>query len=296
MNFKVSLQQRIIDNVKSAAGEITRSHLSAAQDFMKDLSYSVYAKAHEMAAQKLHSTRQQYTDALYYDDRSGLEIVIGLHATAAHLETGYDKFDMLQSGLLNGPNVKTSKEGHRYVRVPFEHSQAPAATGHPMNTRPVQIGQIGETTRGNLAKDLKRLKQVFGISGRVDLPSGAPAQGPVWTVGKTAGTPVWTMRDMFGDTRSASITGGRPISKNLVGLTSIQYKAGRSIKTGYMTWRTASEKTLNEWTKTKAGRAGKMRKGTWIHPGFSGAHIFPELERFAKEALDRELRRLFQGA
>lgn len=296
MNFKVSLQQEVIDNVKYAVGEITKAHMSAAQSFMKDLSYSVYAKAHELAAQKLHTTRQQYSDALYYDDKGGNEIIIGLHASAAHLEKGYDTFDMLKSGLLSGPNVKRSKEGHRYVRVPFENKQAPANPTHPMHNRPVQIGQIGETTRGDLSKDLKRLKRVFGISGQTKLPTGGPAQGPVWTIGRTPGTPVWTMRDMFGDTRSMSITGGKPISKNLVGLTGIQYKAGRSVRTGYMTWRTASEKTLQEWTQTKKGKAGKMRQGTWIHPGFSGAHIFPELERFAKEALSLELRRLFQEA
>jgi hypothetical protein len=40
---------------------------------------------------------------------------------ASRYESGYTSFDM-KPGLLNGPNAKTDKAGHRYNVVPFTHS------------------------------------------------------------------------------------------------------------------------------------------------------------------------------
>lgn len=294
MNFKISLSQQIKQNIQTAATEITRAHLNAAQAFMRDLAQMTYAKAQEMASQKLHSTRQQYVDNLSFDQVDQNSWVITLDKNAAHIEEGYSSFDMLKAGLASGKNAKISKEGHKYINIPLEHKQGPAAAKHPLHSVPVQRGQIHETTKGDLAKDLKRLRGAFGVdqAGTLTHPGGAPVIGQVWKMNRDAFSPTWTMKNAFGDERSTQITGGKLIHKNLIGLTGIQYKAGRGVKTAYLTWRTASEKTLAGWVEGK-GKKGQMRQGTWIHPGYSGAKIFPELEKWAIDQLNRELKRIF---
>jgi len=295
MNFKVSLSDQIKQNIQAAATEVSRAHLTAAQSFMRDLSQMTYSKAQEMASQKLHSTRQQYVDNLSFDQVDQNNWVITLNKDVAHIEEGYSSFDMIKAGLASGKNAKRSKEGFNYIHIPLEHKQGPASSQSPLHSNPVQSGQAFETTKGDLAKDLKRLKGVFGVGqmGTFNYPSGAPVLGQVWKMSKDAFTPTWTMKNVFGDQISTQITGGKAIHKNLVGLTGIQYQDGKGVKTAYLTWRTVSEKTLNQWTQTKAGKKGQMRQGTWIHPGYSGAKIFPELEQWAIDQLNRELKRIF---
>lgn len=280
MRFKVSLAEQLALRIASAAGQITMARAKAAQQVMRELAEDTHNKAQEMAGQRLNSTRQKYIDNLSFDQVGDNHWALTLNADAAYLEEGYSTFDMIKAGLTRGPKSKMSKKGHRYVSIPFEHAQAPGKSNHPQHDVPVQRGQQSETTKGNLAKDLMRLKQSFGLKGTFKDQNGNPIYGKVFTVTKNPLGPMWNYSDVLGN-KDTAIMEGKEIHKNLAGLTGIQYKAGSKTKTAYMTWRTASENPES---------AGK-----WIHPGFDGAKIFPDLEQWAVQRIGQKLRDIFEG-
>lgn len=284
MRFKVSLADSIHIKIANAAEQLSQAHIRAAQSAMRDLAVETYAKAQEMASQRLNSTRQKYADSLSFDQAGDNHWVITLDGDAKYLEEGYPSFNQIEAGLARGPKSKVSKAGHRYVVIPFEHKQAAAAKGHPMHDVAVQRGQAAETTKGNLAEDLKRLKKIFGIKNPIMGPGGQAVQGKAWSITKNEFGPQWSYSDAAGSQMTAAITGGRPIHKNLQGITGVQFQqktrgGGERTKTAHMTWRIASE--------------NPNAKGKWIHPGFSGAKIFPDLEQWAASQLNMRLREIF---
>ena len=285
MIFKVSLAQQLEYRIAEAAGQITAAHARAAQSAMKDLAIATYAKAQEMAAQRLHSTRQKYIDNLSFDQAGEGHWMVTLHGDAAYLEEGYGSYDMIKQGLARGPKSKVSKRGYRYVVIPFEHSTKAAGAGHPQHNQPVQIGQPQETTKGSLAQDLKRLKKSFEIPDTYKDVNGNPIYGKVFTVTKNPLSPQWHYKDVLGQHDTANIT-GKQIHPNLAGLTGIQWEqklrgGGSRTRTAYMTWRVASE--------------NPEVQGKWIHPGFDGARVFPDLEMWAVQQINQRLREIFSG-
>lgn len=292
MKFRVTLEDSFTYKLAAIANKVSQDSLIAAQDAVKRLARRTETKAREMASERLNTTRQRYEDSLNFTQTGDHIWVLKLEEDASHLEEGYPSFNMIdgmlksESDVSAGPRagkpwVRIGKDGHRYAAVMFEHKQAPAKGNHPQHDVPVQRMSATPTTRGSLAQDLMQLKQMFGDNGLMKMPSGAPVEGKVYSITKDKEGPRWNYADVFGNTQSMMQPGGmedRAISPLMSGLTKIQTKVGKTTKTQYLTWRMVSDKS----------------PGKWQHPGFHGAHIFPDLERWAIQELTRDLHEIFQ--
>lgn len=93
---------------------------SVAQEAGDELSKMIVAKAKEKAADKLHTRRQMYQDALSSQQESDGVWVIHLDKKVRWIDDGQTAFDMLK-GLLNSPKAKYGKNG-KYIIIPFDHS------------------------------------------------------------------------------------------------------------------------------------------------------------------------------
>lgn len=281
MKFKFSVQNDFGKILEAAVMSSNDSRIAAAREAISEISSQAYAKANEMASDRLKTTRLKYIDHLKFEQVGPAHWTITLEEGAAYLENGYSSFDQIKAGLARGPKSRISKKGYRYVRVPFEHSEGPGKTSHPMNPVPVQRGQVNETTKGNMAKDLSRLQKIFGGKETVSTAQG-PVIGKAWSITKSPNGPQWTFKDALGRQQTSTIEGVHP---NLSGVTKIQWEqklrgGGTRTRSAYLSWRTASE---------DPGRT----PGTWIHPGFSGAKIFPDLEKWISDTFKARMEELF---
>ena len=64
--FNIKLNDNFQIKLARAAEQLTRSHADAAQQTMMDLAHETYAKAQEMASQRLNTTREKYQSHLTY--------------------------------------------------------------------------------------------------------------------------------------------------------------------------------------------------------------------------------------
>jgi len=94
----------------------------------------VAAQAHGMIVQKaskLKSTRKMYLENLNImniDSSENNEVwAVVLYQPAKFLEDGQPRHNMLDY-LTKGPKAKTSKDGHKYAVIPFEHSKPSSQT------------------------------------------------------------------------------------------------------------------------------------------------------------------------
>ncbi len=86
------------------------------------LAIATEAKVRELASEELKTTRQTYLDALSLEEVADGIWVVNLDKDAVWIEEGTPE----RSGydfLLNGPNAKVGKDGHKYNIIPFEHSK-----------------------------------------------------------------------------------------------------------------------------------------------------------------------------
>lgn len=79
--------------------------------------------AMELANQKLKSRRKTYLDALSLEQVSPTFFVLSLDESAMWVEDGVSPHD--QRTTLLKQNYKTSKDGHKYKSIPFEHTKLP---------------------------------------------------------------------------------------------------------------------------------------------------------------------------
>jgi hypothetical protein len=289
IRFRVSLQDQFATRLKDYATGLTQTKMQAARDVARDVAIEAHEKAREMAGERLHSTKMDYLRALSFDERNGLYIIT-LDGSAAHLEDGYSSFPMVP-GMMNSnaivktgkragqPWVRIGKDGHRYAAVPFEHNEAAAKSGHPDFDQKVRIGQPGETTKGNLARDLKQLRETFGDSGITRGPDGQAVQGKTATWVKSDMGPQWSFRDAFGNASTRTVQADPMLS----GLTKFQYQVdkrggGKVDKSAFLTWRIASEKHPDKF----------------VHPGYRGAKVFPDLLEWTNNTLAARITELFQ--
>ena len=89
-----------------------------------NLAAITHAKVKEMAAAELKTSRQDFMDSLSFEEISEGIWVVSVSEKALWIEDGLPQdFDMKPGLLKNG---KTSKSGHKYQVIPFEHSKAPS--------------------------------------------------------------------------------------------------------------------------------------------------------------------------
>jgi hypothetical protein len=314
MKFKVTPGENIGVNLRSELINLLSGINASVNDGLAQLAQQGEAKAKDWAAIRLHSTRQQYESACNVVQLGPNKWAIVLNADAAHLEEGYASFDM-KKGMLDSkavvktgknagkPWVRISKDGFKYAIVPMD--QSGTGNGAGMNSpdsqvqiqNPVTMGQngilgrsngpgaVGTQSRGDLKADMDHMIKRANKVGFKNAPSGTRLVGGANPNEMTMVQPGQKVSDGTPFNLGKSM-GGRSIEGNplLNGLVKNEFqqkqKNGKTVtKSAYMTYRVVSEKS----------------KG-WIHPGFWGARIFPDLEQWASQALPRMIEDILRSA
>ena len=209
---------------------------------VKQLSLNTYNEAQRIAMNKLKSSREDYLNALKYEDLGDVYIIYldPKSERAIHLEKGWAAFDM-KPGLLNGPNSKMGKNG-RYNTVPFRHKSSEQ-----------RIDSTGQKVLTDTAKMIQEInKQV--------------KKGSLSVLEKNIeGGKIRTYQNIE-NPRLAGLTRISKTYTNDRGKETTQHR--------YFTFRRVSENS---------------DENSWRHPGYRGVGVFPELENYVQENINRIL-------
>jgi hypothetical protein len=313
MKFKINPANSIGQSLRSELLDLLGGINSQVNDGLASLTQQAEAKAKDYASTRLHATRQQYESALNAVQLGPNKWAIVLNADAAQLEEGYASYDM-KPGMLNsnaivqsGKNagkkwVRTSKDGYKYAIVPMDQSNTGSGAGMNSPDSQVQIqnpvtngpgglsrqGGVasGTQTRGDLKRDMNHMIKRAGAAFK-NAPSGTRLVGNPGNANEMKMVePGQSMKDGMSFNLGKSLGGSSiPVNPLLNGLVKKTFeqkqKNGKTVtKSAYMTYRIVSEK----------------QTGKWIHPGFSGAKIFPDLEQWAATALEKMVQEILQNA
>jgi len=209
------------------------------------------------AGQKLQSTREDYIGGVQGPIQVGENVyVIMLEGEMANrVESGWGAFDM-KPGLLNGSKSKSTKDGGRYVTVPFRHSPS---SKEPTSGKMLGVPKI--RTKGGLIPNpnrisdtalkqhLQKIVKQYKLNSIIKDASGNPMTGKV-----------------------ASIKGGN-LHSYLQALTKYQAlgASGKVSHSIFMTFRRLSTKS-----------AARNPEG-WVNPGYKGVHLFQNAENFIND-------------
>lgn len=260
--FTIDIDEQFRLRMAQLAGELNAAIRQRIEQIPREMAESAYYKATELANSKLHSTAQDYIDNLDYEQIAPGVWSVYLKEGAEHLETGYERFDM-KPGLLRNAK-KISKAGYPYRSIPMFNSGK------------------GNQSQGDMMKDLKNLRKEFGDNGITKNDQGEPLLGKIFSIGRTE-MGIWQLQGKQPGVGNQSAR--LEASQHLAGVTKYQYQIkGRggkmTTKAQFVTFRTVS--------------ADPKYAAKWIHPGFAGAQIFPELMRWAEQALDRIMEDMFR--
>lgn len=137
MSLKLNID---VSEIAKAFKEIS---LEVEQDLQKavgNLAAMTHAKVAELASQELHSSLKTLQKSLGFEEISPGVWVVSIDEKALWIEEGIEPNTDMKPGLLK--NAKTSKDGHRYKVIPFDHGKAPSQ----MN--PVAQQLVSEIRRG----------------------------------------------------------------------------------------------------------------------------------------------------
>jgi len=290
VKINLSSPEEIAKILKDAIGDIATSADSGLDKSLESVSRQAFEKAKELAAARLNRTKQQYIDALSLEQLGPNIYAVRLDGSAAHIDRGFDSYDM-KPGLLKNAK-KRSKRGYRYRAIPMEQSGAPAKSAHPLNSRPVQFigrnenGQMklpmGSTTQGSLSSDFNALKKLGNRFAKDNLPQNFT--GKAWTASQdplNKNTAVFNL----GNGQQFRANLNRPFNPMMAGLTNVRAQHENSpnkVRSAYITFRMVSE--------------DPKHKGKWIHPGYNGAHILPDVQKFTEESFSRMVEAIFKDA
>ncbi|HEY5553009.1 MAG TPA: hypothetical protein VIK52_14045 [Opitutaceae bacterium] len=241
-----------VDVSKIAAGVLGR--LPTPDDRARALRGLAAAAMHfwkRQALEKLRSTSRDYIAGLQEDVQSGKAVLTLVGVLPNLIEQGFKGGDM-RTYMLNGPRVKRSQDGSRYLTVPFRHG-TPGTTGRNVgHVMPVSIYQAAKKLAGTVSR---------------------PGAG----VGGSAGRAV-----LYGERLNASSPGASPQARRILlrkekswHATSIYTGMIREEKqfakakqtTGYTTFRTLSEKV-------------KRADEHWLHPGIQARAFASDTVRY----------------
>jgi len=230
------------------AGAAKEALEAAANQAARDLAYMAAEEWRRLAYERLKDTATQYADGIAVEDLGNAVYRVSLDKDLKYLESGYSSFDM-KPGLLKNAK-KFSKRGYPYRAIPFTHK-----------------------TTGDFGQDLKRLRGAFGDRGNTLSPSGSPMVGKAWSLRRDP-MGAWKLTPGRGSGEQAQrafLTDPQP-TRHLDGLQKTQWKqplrkGGFRVRSEFTTFRTVS---------------GDPRYAMkWLHPGFRGAGLLPEVQRWA---------------
>jgi len=240
------------DIVKELEEKIKKKLEKDMENVVKTLGKSALKHAEDLAQKQLpNSLSKIYKDNLYMEQISDTIVEVGIRSEALWIEEG--RKGGFMDELLKGSNVKTSKEGHKYRVIPFEHS--------------TEIKEEMSTDKKEEIQNLKNFLRSEGIryskSKALELDEkGNPR------IGKIHSFDIKKMRD----SNKQSV---KNLTPNLQGLSVYQRenpKTGK-VERSIMTFRVISEK----------------HKGSkWEHPGREGEKILDDTFKYVEELWERE--------
>ena len=113
-----------VDELVAVFGEIKETVSKDIKQAANDVASMTHAKTLELARNGLNSLQKIYTDNLSFSNPDENLWIITLNEKAMFVEEGRKAGSMIEDLLRN--NAKTSKDGHRYKVIPFEHSKPPS--------------------------------------------------------------------------------------------------------------------------------------------------------------------------
>lgn len=88
------------------------------------LAIQTHAHVKEQAQSRLTTRREAYVDALQFEQLDAQTWAITVPQKIRWIEDGMPAHDMLED-LLKSPKAKTSKDGGKYIVIPFKHNKGP---------------------------------------------------------------------------------------------------------------------------------------------------------------------------
>lgn len=130
----------------------------------RSLAQATLEHATQLAHERLHSRRDTYLSALDLKEEDGAYLII-LQPKAAWIEDGIDPHDMIND-LLSSPKVKLSKDGSKYLAIPFEHASS--------QNKPTAPRSVASSLQEIVRKELDNAKIGLEIEKHAD---GRPKSG-----------------------------------------------------------------------------------------------------------------------
>ena len=293
--IKITPSSNLAQLLSSEAFSLLGDAGEAIKQVVRDTYDQAYQYAVDQASSRLYRTKQQYLDALQRQKVSPYMYVITLDESAHHLEEGYGPFDMKQGLLKTNLNaeglgeynkgrgrggIKTSKKGYRYRAIPFEQNRAVASPNHPLNNTPVGKGADADTM-GGMAQSLKNMFSKAGHSGISKDANGNPILGKVGSITGSGNQATFRGQGMSQSFNLGTSLGGSPnqFPAMLNNVTKYQTMVKGKVRSSYVVYRMVSN--------------DPKYAGKFIHPGFEGIHLFPDIEKFAADTLEAKLKEIF---
>lgn len=119
MKLKVNID---ISDLKKELKSFTAEIEKELQTGVQTLAAVTHLKVKEMASQELHSSRKKFDESLGFEQIAEGLWVVSVDEKGLFIEEGIESGTDMKPWLLK--NGKTSKDGHKYKVIPFEHSKA----------------------------------------------------------------------------------------------------------------------------------------------------------------------------
>lgn len=237
MKFKVDTRKFTEDLKKELLGLMKISEARLAE--------AIYTHIVDLATHELNSTRQKFLDNLHVEHDHENVWVISLDDSVNWIEYGLRAGTEMLPHILESPKAKVSKDGHRYVNVPFNqgtpksHHEAQKLKGavqEALAERGISLDKVETTLSG---EPKIGLLHTLNVTGPNKTGQGAyQGKGPV------------------NDIRVGHK--GHPL---LYGVKVYQHSTGAK---SVMTFRVASDK--------------QNASQYWVHPGTNPKHFFARTE------------------
>jgi hypothetical protein len=225
----------------------------------------------EEASKKLHTRRQMFIEHLtvFPLDQGGDQNtwVINLDKKYRWIDDGMKQHEMIDD-LLKSKKTKTSKDGSRYLTIPFDHSPGKGKTG----TTPA-----GKTLIDTVRKELKSRGIAFGQIEKG--PDGKPLLGTLHNIDITKEPK---------KTGNGPGQGHGPIGQVRQGMTGIPFLQGIQISQKMVKDPKTGKEGVKRSIMTFRTVSSKMKgSGRWVHPGLEANHMMEEGARWASDQWQR---------
>lgn len=231
---------------------------SALQEAAKTLALQAHAHIIEQVQQKLHSTRDKYLGALTFEQVSPDAWVISLDKSAMWIEEGLEAHEMIDD-LLSSPKAKMSKDGGKYMVVPFKQ-----------NKNPTQQTRAQKDLTDTVKSELSRRQIPFG-----KLETDA------------SGKPKLGLLHKFDITKAPTKTqqgpgqGHGPIGAVRQGNTGIPFLQGVRVYQKEIKDAEGKSKTVKDIMTFRVVSSKQKGSGKWVHPGLEARSFFDEAHDWA---------------